>query len=149
LVFLSLPQLQIEGVNHMNRLFKWLLFSVVFALAPLIADYFFQSVHPTSGVAAPWQGVFIKGELLLVSAAISGAGVGELIGTGKDWLPFKLLCGGCCIVILFVAVALYSGIANDVRLGIDYDKAQLATRSIWIFIATLGAGFGCILMAED
>ncbi len=133
----------------MNRLFKWLLFGVVVALAPLIADYFLHSVHFTGGTVPNWHMVLIKGELLLVSAAISGAGVGELIGTSRDWLPFKLICGGSCIVILFIAVVLYTGIANDVRLGTNYDKTALVNKSIWIFIATFVAALGCILAAED
>ena len=133
----------------MNRLFKWLLFGVVFALAPLIGDYFIQSVHPVAGAQLNWHGVLMKGELLLVCAAISGAGVGELIGSGREWLPFKFVCGGSCIVIMFIAVVLYSGIANDLRLGVSYDQGVLVSRSLQLFIATLVAGLGCILAAED
>jgi hypothetical protein len=133
----------------MNHLFKWLVFGVLFALTPLLGDYFMHSVHPIQGMTLSWQGVLMKGELLLVCSAISGAGVGELIGSGREWLPFKIICGGGCIVILFIAVVLYSGIANDVRLGASYDKAMLVRNSIWIFIATFVSALGCIIAAED
>jgi hypothetical protein len=132
----------------MNRFAKWAIFGVIFAIAPLAADYFIGSLHNPSSTFS-WHDVVSKGELLLVTAAIAGAGVGELIGSGKDWLPFKLVTGGACFVILLVAAELYSSIASDVRLQAVYDKPRLVDYSIYLFFATLIASAGCILAAED
>jgi hypothetical protein len=133
----------------MSRFTKWLIFGVVFALTPLLADFFIQWVHPNATLAFHWQEVFVKGELLLVSAAIAGAGVGELIGSGRRWLTFKIIAGGGCIIITLLAAELYSSIAGDVRIQAVYDKERVVTESIWIFATTLMASAGCILAGEE
>lgn len=133
----------------MNKFAKWIVFGVAFAIAPLIADYVIQSMHPKPNVSFSLGNIIEKGELLLVAAAISGAGVGELIGSGKDWLIFKLVSGGSCVIILLVSALLYSSVASDVRLQTLYDKDSLISWSIYLFIFTIISCAGCILVAED
>ena len=133
----------------MNRFAKWLIFGIAFALAPLLADYFIQLIHPRPNVAFDWHEILTKGELLLISSAIAGAAVGEIIGTGRAWLPFKIITGGACIIITIISALLYSAVASDLRLNVAYDRAALVTNSIYIFWATIIASAGCILAAED
>jgi len=136
--------------SRMTRFVKWFFFGLIFGLAPLIGDYLVQSVHPMPSLPpVGWSDVFGRGELLLVCAGIVGAGVGELIGSGREWLVFKLICGGASVVILFVAVTLYSNIASDLRLGASYDRVALISKSIYLFIATVIFSVGCILSGED
>jgi hypothetical protein len=133
----------------MNKFLKWLIFGVIFAITPLAADYSIQFMHVKEGMGFTWYDVIAKGELLLVCAAIAGAGVGELIGSGKSWLPFKIVTGGFCVILLLLTAELYSSIASDVRAHEVYDVHRLVNQSLLFFIFTLIASAGCILVGED
>lgn len=142
-----------------HRFIKWFTFGVAFALAPLLGDYLTNSLHVTTSSSAAINtvtptslrltDVILKGELLLVAAGIAGAAVGELIGSSKNWLSFKFIAGGCCIILLLLVSQLYATTANNIRMEVSYNTEILVENSIWLFIFTLVAGAGCILIAEE
>src|SRR5258706_15297615 len=109
----------------MAKITKWVVFGVLFGLAPLLADYLVQSLHPRPAPPFDWSEILMKGELLIVSAAITGAAVGELIGSSKSWLWVKILAGGGCIIVMIAAALLYASIASDLRSQVRYDTALL------------------------
>lgn len=127
---------------------KWLFFGVCLALAPLVADYFIQSNRTAPGAATDWRLIIAKGELLLVSAAIAAAAIGELIGSGQDWLLLKVIAGVGCLMLLIVTSELYASTASDLRANVAYNVENLVSNSRILFYSTLAAAGGCVLLGE-
>lgn len=130
------------------KLVKWLFCGVILALAPLLSDYFIMSNHIPAGANADWREVIAKGELLLVSAAIAGASLAELFGSGKRWLALKIAAGVGCVLILTVASQLYTSTASDIRIHAAYNVDNLVSSSRLLFFCALGAGAGCALLGD-
>nr|VFK03384.1 MAG: hypothetical protein BECKH772B_GA0070898_103492 [Candidatus Kentron sp. H]VFK03667.1 MAG: hypothetical protein BECKH772A_GA0070896_103442 [Candidatus Kentron sp. H]VFK06441.1 MAG: hypothetical protein BECKH772C_GA0070978_103502 [Candidatus Kentron sp. H] len=75
-----------------TRLTRWFIFSIVIALLP-VWFHLSQSWQGSSFVAGLVASCS-HGELLLVTAAILGAAIGELIGSSNRALSAKLVVGG-------------------------------------------------------
>jgi hypothetical protein len=78
--------------ERLQGLLKWVIFSVIIALAPLGASFLNGLTDEASPAwLAVGKKVLAEGELLLISAAIAADAIGDLIGSGKDELTLKLL----------------------------------------------------------
>jgi hypothetical protein len=60
-----------------EKLVRWLIFSVVISLLPLLFRF---ALEATDGKSPTLSDLLSQGELLLISSAIAAAAVGELIG---------------------------------------------------------------------
>ena len=129
-----------------TKLLRWLIFSVIVALLPFI---FNSLTLLLNGTFPSIVLVCSNGDLLLVSAAISAAALGELIGndTNKKKIA-KIFAGGGCLAILILASYLYAYIANSLQSGTSLNKGMISKYSIWSLIfATLTSG-SCIVLSE-
>ena len=78
-------------------LIQWMIFSVIIALMPLV----FNAIRRTmKGQGIDIFEICSEGELLLISAAIAAASLGELFGAENSHNIAKLISGGSCIIIL-------------------------------------------------
>jgi hypothetical protein len=126
-----------------ERLLRWFIFSVVIALAPLIYSFLSALTHQRP------MGLFLisgHGEILLLSAAISAAAIGELFSSkpGKG-IP-KLLAGGGCVTILFLASLWFEDIVSSTE---PIRMSVVEYGSLAMFVSALVSSGSCIALAED
>ena len=104
--------------ERLQGLLKWVIFGVIIALAPLGASFLNAVTDETSSAwLTVGKQVLAEGELLLIAAAIAADAIGDLIGSGRDDLTLKLLSGGACVLVVFVASLWYGHIAALVHAG--------------------------------
>src|SRR5712691_3769846 len=87
-----------------EKLTRWFVFGVVIASLPVLFNVFHVAIR---GGAATIDTLTGRGELLLVAAAISAAAVGDLVGSGPNLRPGKILAGGGAVMVLFAASAFF------------------------------------------
>lgn len=85
----------------------WFFFNVCIALTPLLITYLFL---PTSqGSIEDFFQIFsVEGQLAILSVALVGGGIGDLLASNKTKKLSKLLAGGICTLCLIVACFLSS-----------------------------------------
>lgn len=129
-----------------RRLIKWLIFSVMIALLPII----FNAIKMiTRNNPIELEILFSNGELLIISVAIASAAVGELLGSGEDKIIVKYFAGGGCITIIALASLWFADISTSMRLGENLNKYFISAGSIVMFFLTLISAGSCKALAED
>jgi hypothetical protein len=129
----------------LDRLAKWLIFSVLLALLPLAYNY----LHVLTRTGSPTLEVLLgKGELLLVAASISAAAVGSLIGGTKNWLMAKIFAGGGSVLLLGLASLYYVDITAPAS-GEILKVAVIAKTSLLFFGFSVISGAGCVALEEE
>lgn len=98
----------LEERNPWPKVFRWIIYSVLFALIPIVCSYVSYSIK---GIPPELRYLLVKGELLLVSVGIGGAAVGELIhperkGKHPNW---EILIAGACVMFILGAAIIYAG----------------------------------------
>ena len=128
----------------MIKLLRWLIFGVLFSLAPLAASYLILLLkHKTHNI----ENIAGDGGLFLILSAISAGSVGELIGTGKDALFFKLISSRGAVMTLFVSSFLFAAILEE-KLTSDFDGCIVADASVVIFVIGILPCAACIALSE-
>lgn len=139
------------------RLTRWLIFSVIVAMVPLAFDYF---ARMTDGSEAPKLAAIVsKGELLLISAAIAAAAIGEIIGRPGKRAVAELVATGACVVTFFFASLYYANVSVLQR---QYSREALSQQqeqqpkeevifrtSVVLFIFTLISSAGCMVLSKE
>lgn len=124
---------------------KWFSFTVIPALLPLIwlaLQLWFRN-RPVSV-----EVLFGKGQLLLACSAFGAVGLGDLIASGKRRRGRKWALGGCCFLIVVLAVNAYADIGKSVELGEPYNVTLFAWSSVaWCFFS-LFCGASCLYLGE-
>lgn len=125
-----------------TKLLRWLIFSVILALLPLVFNY----LHVVTRGGAPTFDVLLgQGQLLLVVAAISGSALGNLFGSGKNWLGGKMVAGGGSLCILALSSYYFADItAASSNLNFHF----IAISSLAFFACAVGSAAGCVALAE-
>lgn len=128
-----------------QRVTRWLLFSVLIALSPLIATYLIQF---SKGVEPSYAAIVGAGELYLVSMALCGAGIGDLLTSTKASPDAKFMSGGCTLFVLILSGWLYASGA-DARLhdGATDPMAIALISSVLFGTGLVGCGC-CVALAE-
>jgi len=80
-----------------EKLTRWCVFGVAISLVPL--GFAWISLATTPGTLPTLNAVLKNGALFLITAAISGAAIGELVGSGPTRIRLKLAAGGGCVEI--------------------------------------------------
>src|SRR3954468_4513748 len=127
-------------------LIRWGVFAVALALLPILMRAL-DSV--ARGESVGFDKVFRGGELLLVSAAILGAALADLVTeNGHRLRTLKLTTGGAAGLIGITASAWFADIAAGRRDGSVLDYHGNALGSVVVFGCALVAGASCIVVAE-
>lgn len=124
---------------------RWVLFGVVIALAPLIANYFslgFAGKNSTIG------GVIARGELLLIVSAMCAAAVGELVGSGAAFRTLKVIASGVALVVLVLASLFFAGVAVAHARGGGVDPIAIKEISLYIYGVAIVSCGACVLLSE-
>jgi hypothetical protein len=87
-----------------TNLVKWLVFCVIAAVIPLICDSLITYYHHHTWI--PWK-LFGRGQLLLISVALTGTGLGELLFCGKEKHGMRITAGCLCFILLFFSALVY------------------------------------------
>ncbi len=127
-----------------ERLVRWFIFSVTIALLPLMFNYFRllgRGENPDMNL------VVSRGELLIVSAAIAAGAVGELIASGRALAIPKLISGGGCILILFLASLWFADISVAAISGQVIDARTVSVYSMYIFAFTVVSSGSSLVLA--
>ncbi len=128
-----------------TRLVKWIIFSVILALLPLVFNYLYEVTRKGPPTIAMLLG---KGELLLIAASLSAAVVGDLIGTGNKQLMWKLIVGGSAAILLCIT-SLYFASISSAPPGEHLNTEIIAKYSLFFFFFSVIVGIACIPFQED
>jgi hypothetical protein len=124
----------------------WTIFGVVLALVPILFSGISEWIR---GDSVGLSDVIGGGELLLVSAGISAAALGELARQRTDSLRgVRGMLTGVGIVTILLAGLLFADIAGSIRDNEDIDTVRVATISAVIFTISLVTAATAMVVAE-
>lgn len=127
------------------KLVKWLLFSVLVALAPIVGGWLIQATRANT---PPVFDLISHGELLLIAVALSSAAGGELIGTGESMKLYKMFAAGISALIVIVAALYFSNVSASIAAGEALNVLFLERASIVIYISAIISSASCIALSE-
>jgi hypothetical protein len=131
---------------RLEKLVKWLIFSVVLALIPILVAYLGQI---TRGVLPPWHETFGRGELLLIAAAMCATSSGELFTASGSSRLGKLLAGGAAIVLLLVSASYFAEVSSSMRSQAAIDTLVVAQLSLFLYACSFLSSAGCVYLSES
>ena len=135
-------------VARLRKTSSWVFYGVVIGSLPIGFTYVQNArMHDGNLSGIRFDDLFGQGDLFLLSTAIAGGAVGELIGASKNWLTTKRLAQTCCI--LFVAFsswwfACLQDHTHDSKLR-HFD----AVGSVVMFVGSVVFGVVCIYLSEE
>jgi hypothetical protein len=90
-----------------------------------------------------------KGELLLLSAAISAAAAGEVVGTtdGPRWKTSKLLGVSLSILVVVIATYWFADVASAAASAQTIDRSAIANGSLVVFGSSIVTSAACIMLS--
>ena len=124
-----------------EKLIHWLIFSVLLALTPIGLNCLFTF---TIGKVPTLATLFSKGELLLISAILTGRAIGELTISDASRRISKLIVVGCCVIILIFASAWFGLMSAGISTNTDF----VSWGSIVVFATAVLVSGWCILLTE-
>lgn len=133
-----------RGRGMVERMALWLLFSVVLSTLPLCFDFvaMFKAAH---GVAPAWAATYSKGELCLITTALSGVAIGELLAVRKSTRLWTILPGFLCLACALGSIYLYSLLHGETD---PSSTPMIAYLSFWIYVLAVGASTASVAVAE-
>lgn len=131
-----------------EKLVSWAIFSVVVALIPI----FFNALRLHSRPGGPGPHTILdRGELLILTAALCAAAVGELlISPQVDGVVrvSKLVAGGAVILILLFSSLYYADVNAAHVAGARQNLKVVRTSSLVFFSVAFFACGSCVLLAQ-
>jgi hypothetical protein len=127
-----------------ERVLVWVCFTVLLSLIPLLLDYgsAFKAAH---GIAPRWTITIERGELCLITTAMSGVAIGELFAARKANRFWTVTLGFLCLACALGSIGIYD------LLHSDPDKASapmLVVISGWVYLLGVAASTGSIAITE-
>jgi hypothetical protein len=118
-----------------------------------------------------WSELLAGGELFLISAAIAADAIGSAFLGGERFRFLRILCGVSCSILLASTSAYFGRIAYSLQehqaqietavksrnlaealrvlTGPGMDRSVIARDSSWLFVFTVCAALGVIIVEED
>lgn len=127
-----------------GKLVKWLLFSVIVALLPLVFAWWSTFL---SGPIKSFAQVVSRGELFIVSATVCAAAIGDLVGKShRDQFTTVIayITSGAAVVILMLSSLFYANIVNSAGSA----AFAVATTSASFYIVAVVVGAVSIVLSE-
>ncbi len=129
----------------LNKLLKWTFFGVILAIVPIVFSMLF---HRAFSESFGFEKHLSDGELLLITAGLCAAGLGELLGSSDENKSGKITCGGTSVVILLLSAGLYTAFANAEMYKEDFDVDFVLTISCICYVCALVSSTVCILLSD-
>jgi hypothetical protein len=122
----------------LNRFARWLIFGVLLALVPRIFSWAAREMRSQPSTL---DVVLAKGELFLVTAAISGAAIGELVGVVRTTRQtfWEIVAGGCCLIVVVLSAHLFADVAAVRATAATVDPHRVRVWSLWLYFVGLVA----------
>lgn len=124
------------------KLARWVFFTLLISIAPLVLDYIMVSMR--SQAAVNYSEVLSKGQLFLLSSAFLCVSLGELAGTSKKFQIAKIVVSGLCALLIIFSIGLYA-IANNQPSDAVFSLSKL---SIVFYIASIVVSTSGLALAE-
>lgn len=125
-----------------KKMLKWLLFSVLIALLPIMFNWI---ILVSRSSPSSLQDVIKQGELLLVIAALTASGLGEIIASGSYMAIGKIFASGGCVIILIFASLYYSYVSTT---NYVLDSSIVSLTSLWLYVFAVISSGSCVALAE-
>jgi magnesium-transporting ATPase (P-type) len=132
-----------------KKLIRWVIFSVLFSLVPLFANY---SVYRITDRTINLELLLSHGELLLIAVGLTGAAIGEVLGSnmGARYGHWKLCSAGGNFLIVVLASMLFAFVcgANLTSTSGNMDMSFVRGASLAVYFF----GFitsGCSIMLSE
>nr|VFJ48057.1 MAG: hypothetical protein BECKDK2373B_GA0170837_101954 [Candidatus Kentron sp. DK] len=129
------------------KLTRWFLFGAVIASLPIWFNLY-RLIIPGSEPVMLLIASCSHGEPLLVSAAISGAALGVLLGSGSRMLVAKAVAGLGCAVVLVLASIGFAYVAGNPDRVLPLDPESIALASLAMLSFGIVSSGSCIALAE-
>ncbi|WP_281558288.1 hypothetical protein [Thalassomonas sp. RHCl1] len=141
----------------MNSKFtKWIIFSVLLALIPLISNY---AIQLTFDFSPTITSILQKGELSLITVALCATAIGELVASGNQNIIEKLVFSGLCILILIFSAIYFTAISmgeyfvlvidgRNTQL-ISFEANHIRNISLFIYCCALVSSGACIRLSGE
>ena len=113
------------------RLGRWLMWSVVFSLAPFIAVGLIRGMD--SGAIPSMAVLFGSGQLMLTSVALLGNGVRELVSADNKYMAHEFLTW-TATMFLFIMATSYGYTVKDVLISKQYAEENTVAVVSFIFL---------------
>lgn len=130
------------------KLLRWTVYSVIISLIPIFSTFLYSW---TTNSQVTLTGALSKGELLLISVAISGGAVGELIGREAEGALRLLKVGiiGLTLIVVLVSCIWFGSIASILAEGGHVDAHAVSVGSKIVFFSSVLSGAVCIGMSSS
>jgi hypothetical protein len=132
-----------------ERIARWSAFGVVVALLPFLFDYVGELIghdtHPT------FENVFGRGDLLLLTAAIDAAAIGEVVARrSRSQLAatMQVVAAAGCACLVAVASFGYAVVSPNVGTALASDPKAVGWFSIAIFGFSVFSAGCCVALSE-
>ncbi len=128
----------------LDRLIKWLFFSILIALLPLAFTWIYSYIN---NLERSYVDIVGRGELLLISASICAAALGDLIGTShqrKGTTIAAYIAGGSAVVILMLCSLLFASLPASP----DPNGGAIAEISTLLYGVSVVSGGASILLGD-
>jgi hypothetical protein len=136
-------------VRIFERLVRWLIFSVVLAIVPLVfAAFRLSSRAQLSLLADSVSEILARGDLLLVAAILAARASGEIIGSSSSYRLLKIVANGSAILILLFGALYFADVTAVQMAGEVINDAMVCTTSTYVFFSSVVCGASCIALAE-
>ncbi len=122
-----------------ENIIRWLLFTVIFSLSPVVFSCLLGSGTGFSGLNLAFMQVIQKGEILLLSVGLSGAAIGEMIGKERCEGAFQVLVVGISFLNVVLSIPFY--IAAGYNFSSKIDPGLLYEMSLISYCCALSTGF--------
>lgn len=118
----------------MEKVIQWTVFGVLLSIAPLGVALL---IKLTRSQSIALTDILSNGELLLVTAGIVGAAIGDLLAGKHKHSSAELISGGGCVVILLVSCIYFADVSAAHASQSSINSAAVERASYWLF----GSGF--------
>lgn len=123
----------------MDSLLRWLFYSVMLGLLPIFAGWFNARLGEGG---TSWSQVIAHGELLLPTAAICAASIGELVAGKVRHAPLALISGGVATLVLALSCMYYVLVSTAIP-GRNPDPDAIALVSLAFYVSAVVSGTAC------
>jgi len=133
-----------HAITMLAPISRWFFFTVIPAVMPIVwlfSKLRARRLHPDMDV------LLGKGELFLACSAFAAFGIGEILASGKRRRLAKYIVGGCCLIVLMIAIDDYGDIGLMVQTGVCYDITYEAVKSLAMCVFSILCGAMCIALA--
>jgi hypothetical protein len=129
------------------RVGRWVFFCVALALLPIALGALGALTRKAQTFS--FEGLLGQGELLLVTAAVIGAALADLLGEHDlRFRTLRLYCGCSAGVVALASATWFADVAAAIQDDSALDRHAVATGSCWLFGAAIVAGLSCLIVIE-